>query len=54
MSTNWDLLIENHFDNKKNDTLKVLSEAVREVMAEMPIKDDILLRNRPPLANHLV
>lgn len=43
MSTNWDLLIENHFDNKKNDTLKVLSEAVREVMAEMPIKDDILL-----------
>ena len=43
MSTNWDLLIENHFGNKKGDTLKVLSEAIREVMAEMPVKNDILL-----------
>ena len=43
MSTDWDLLIESHFDNKKNNTLKVLTEAVREVMAEMPVKDDILL-----------
>ena len=43
MSTNWDLLVENHFGNKKGDTLKVLSEAIREVMAEIPVKDDILL-----------
>ena len=43
MSIDWDLLIESHFDNKKNNTLKVLTEAVREVMAEMPVKDDILL-----------
>ena len=36
MNTNWDLLIENHFNNKKENTLKVLSEVVREVMAETP------------------
>ena len=36
MSADWDLLIESHFDNKKNNTLKVLTEAVREVMAETP------------------
>jgi hypothetical protein len=34
MSVNWDLLIENHFDNGKSDALKVLSEVVREVMSE--------------------
>ncbi len=35
MNVDWDILIENHFDNKKNDSLKILSETVREVMDEM-------------------
>ena len=35
MNVDWDKLIENHFDNKKNDSLKILSETVREVMEEM-------------------
>ncbi len=34
MDTNWDLLIENHFANKENNTLKILSEVVREVISE--------------------
>ena len=48
MNTNWDLLIENHFNNKKNNSLKMLTEAVREVMAEMPVEDDILLTEDAP------
>ena len=43
MSVNWDLLIENHFDNGKSDALKVLSEVVREVLEETPDPDDYLL-----------
>ena len=35
MSVDWDKLIENHFDNKKSNSLKILSETVREVMEEM-------------------
>ena len=46
MGTNWDLLIEKHFDKKKQHkrlTLDVLLESIGEVMAEMPVKDDVLL-----------
>ena len=35
MSVDWDKLIESHFDNKKSNSLKILSETVREVMEEM-------------------
>ena len=35
MNVDWDKLIESHFDNKNNDSLKILSETVREVMEEM-------------------
>ena len=44
MNTNWDLLIENHFNNKKENTLKVLSEVVREVMAETPDYERLLMK----------
>jgi len=50
MSTNWDLLIENHF-NKKGDeeeklSLNLLMESIGEVLAEMPAPDDYLLTER--------
>ena len=39
MDTNWDLLIENHFKNKKKDnstlSLNTLMESISEVMAEL-------------------
>ncbi len=40
MSTNWDLLIENHFKKKGNEeeklSLNLLMESIGEVLAEMP------------------
>jgi hypothetical protein len=46
MKTNWDQLIENHFVKKKGFSLDFLMESVREVMEEMPIKDDYLLTEK--------
>ena len=48
MKTNWDLLIENHFDNKneKRLTLESLMSTVNEVLNEMPAPDDYLLTER--------
>ena len=47
MSTNWDLLIENHFKKKGNEeeklSLNLLMESIGEVLAEMPAPDDYLL-----------
>jgi hypothetical protein len=47
MDTNWDLLIENHFKNKKKDnstlSLNTLMESISEVMAELEAVDPILL-----------
>ena len=47
MSTNWDLLIENHFNKKGNEeeklSLNLLMESIGEVLAEMPALDDYLL-----------
>ena len=47
MSTNWDLLIENHFKKKGNKegklSLSLLMESIGEVLAEMPAPDDYLL-----------
>ncbi len=53
MSTNWDLLIENHFSKKGNEeeklSLNLLMESIGEVLAEMPAPDDYLLtENRKP------
>ena len=50
MSTNWDLLIENHFNKKGNEeeklSLNLLMESIGEVLAEMPAPDDYLLTER--------
>ncbi len=50
MSTNWDLLIENHFNKKGNEeeklSLDLLMESIGEVLAEMPAPDDYLLTER--------
>ena len=47
MNTNWDLLIENHFEDKKKEkstlSLETLLESINEVLSEMPVKDDYLL-----------
>ena len=47
MNTNWDLLIENHFKNKKKDnstlSLNTLMESINEVMTELEAVDSILL-----------
>ena len=50
MSTNWDLLIENHFNKKGNEeeklSLNLLMESIGQVLAEMPAPDDYLLSER--------
>ena len=50
MSTDWDLLIENHFDRKSSNklTLETLMESINEVMSTLPIKDDYLLTEDEP------
>tara|TARA_Y100000592_G_scaffold39043_1_gene61972 strand:+ start:872 stop:2464 length:1593 start_codon:yes stop_codon:yes gene_type:complete len=50
MSTDWDLLIENHFDRKNENklTLETLMESINEVMSTLPIKDDYLLTEDEP------
>ena len=50
MSTDWDLLIENHFDKKNENklTLETLMESINEVMSTLPIKDDYLLTEDEP------
>jgi len=47
MSTNWDLLIENHFNKKSENTkelsLKLLMESINEVLDAIPDPEDYLL-----------
>ena len=47
MSTNWDLLVENHFEDKKKEnstlSLDTLMESINEVMTELKAVDSILL-----------
>ena len=47
MSTNWDLLIEKHFNKKSENaeelTLGVLIESINEVLDTMPDPEDYLL-----------
>ena len=47
MSTNWDLLVENHFEDKKKEnstlSLNTLMESINEVMTELKAVDSILL-----------
>ena len=47
MSTNWDLLIENHFNKRNENTkelsLKLLMESINEVLDAIPDPDDYLL-----------
>ena len=50
MSTNWDLLIENHFNKKSENaeelTLGVLVESINEVLDAMPDPEDYLLTEK--------